>query len=222
MALSGAGAASVAVVDLDAAAAEQTVADIRADGGRASAHRVDVGDAVALAKCFADVGHAEGPIGIVCNNAGIVSGGNPWPATSLVRLDQVINTNLKSVVFGTRLAVEQMAGRGGAVVNTASVAGLAPLPWDAAYAATKAAVIMFTRSCAPLAQSHRVRVNSVCPGVVDTPILGKTGDGSGPADWLAPMLSTTTPLRPEDVARTVLELIADDARAGENVVVPND
>jgi NAD(P)-dependent dehydrogenase (short-subunit alcohol dehydrogenase family) len=220
-ALAEAGAATVAVVDLDLAGAEETVDAIRASGRRATAHRVDVGDAVALAKCFADVGHAEGPISIVCNNAGIVSGGNAWPATSLVRLDQVINTNLKSVVFGTRLAVEQMVGRGGAVVNTASVAGLAPLPWDAAYAATKAAVIMFTRSCASLAETHRVRVNSVCPGVVDTPILAKTGDGIEPASWLAPMLSTTTLLQAADVARAVLELVTDDSRAGENVIVPN-
>jgi NAD(P)-dependent dehydrogenase (short-subunit alcohol dehydrogenase family) len=114
-----------------------------------------------------------------------------------------------------------MADRGGAVVNTASVAGLSPLPWDAAYAATKAAVIMFTRSCAALAESHRVRVNAVCPGVVDTPILAKTGDGTAPAAWLAPVLSTTTLLQADDVARTVLELIVDDTRAGENVVVPN-
>ena len=221
LALGDAGAASVAVVDIDEVGAAATVEALRNAGTRAHAHTVDVGDAVALAMCFADVNHNEGTIGIVCNNAGIVSGGTGWPSTSLGRLEAVIDVNLKGIVFGTRLAVEQMAETGGAIVNTASIAGLHPCADDPVYAATNAAVVMFTRSCAPLAQSHRVRVNAVCPGIVDTPIVAKTGPNGAPAPWLAAMLATTALLEPGEVAAVVLDLIRDDERAGEHVVIAN-
>jgi NAD(P)-dependent dehydrogenase (short-subunit alcohol dehydrogenase family) len=105
------------------------------------------------------------------------------------------------------------------VVNTSSTTALRPLPFDAVYSATKAGILHFTRSCASLAESHGVRVNAVCPGPTDTPILAKTGDGIRQADWLTAALKGRPMASAEDVAAAVIALIADDTKAGDYVVV---
>ena len=75
------------------------------------------------------------------------------------------------------------ANGGGAVVNIASLGALLPLEDEPGYSATKAGVVMFTRACAALKASHNIRVNAVLPGLVDTPLLAKSGDGSTEAAW---------------------------------------
>jgi NAD(P)-dependent dehydrogenase (short-subunit alcohol dehydrogenase family) len=157
----------------------------------------------------------------VHNNAGIVSGQPGWPESSLARLKQVLDINIGSVVFGTRLAVEHMRDAGGCIVNTASAGSFCTLAEDPVYAASQAAVSVFTRSCARLAETLRIRVNAVCPGLVDTPLLAKTGDGTTPAPWVQPYLRELELLRPEEVARAVIALVEDDSRAGECVVLDN-
>ena len=111
--------------------------------------------------------------------------------------------------------------RGGAVVNTASIAGLGPMPMDPVYAATKAGVILFTQSCAMLNETEKGRVNAVLPGMVDTPIIGKTGDGTTPAKWLEGAIAATKMLAPEDIAAAVVGYIKDDSKAGDTQVVAN-
>jgi len=107
---------------------------------------------------------------------------------------------------------------GGVVVNTCSSAALHTGFRDFLYTATKAGVLAFSRSCAPLAEACKVRVNTVLPGLVNTPILKTTGDGEL-ADWMAPILAANTALQPEDIARAVVGIIEDDSLAGEQVVV---
>ena len=107
------------------------------------------------------------------------------------------------------------------VVNTASIAALAPMPMDPIYAATKAAVVLFTQSCKMLAETEKVRVNAVLPGMVDTPIIGKTGDGKTPAKWLEPAIAATKMLQPEDIAAAVLEYVKDESKAGDHRIVGN-
>jgi NAD(P)-dependent dehydrogenase (short-subunit alcohol dehydrogenase family) len=89
------------------------------------------------------------------------------------------------------------------------------------YVATKAGVVHFTKSCAPLAETHNVRVNCVCPGLVATPmLLEDTGDGDI-ASWLKPMVQATKLLAPEDIGQAVLDLIADDSKIAEIISVDN-
>jgi len=95
-----------------------------------------------------------------------------------------------------------------------------PLPPQAVYAATKAGVVHFTKSCVPLEESHGVRVTCVCPGLVDTEMPRETGEGRV-ADWLEGMWTTTKLLQPADIANAVLELIRKDGNAGEILSVPN-
>jgi 3-oxoacyl-[acyl-carrier protein] reductase len=160
-------------------------------------------------------------IDIVFNNAGIVSGPPPFPDTDLDRIRQVLEVDLTSVVLSSTIAIRHMRENGGGViVNTASTGGLNPYLADAPYAAAKAGVIMFSRSCGDLHGQCGIRVNAVCPGVTDTPILEKTGGGKRP-DWLGPILDNIEILQPEEIAQAVIDIVGDDDMAGEYVVVQN-
>lgn len=213
---------AVVVADLDEAGGEVTVSEIGDRGGTALFVRADVSDVADVRNLFEVAAAEMGGIDIVHNNAGIVGGEPAWPDTPAERLALGVAVNLGGAIIGTRLAVDHLRRRGGGViVNTASIAAEVPLPDDPMYAATKAGVVMFTRSCARLNETDAIRVNAVLPAMVDTPILYKTGDGTRPAAWLEPMLEISTLLTPESVADVVLELIRDDSAVGEaRMVVP--
>jgi NAD(P)-dependent dehydrogenase (short-subunit alcohol dehydrogenase family) len=221
-AVADAGAAGVALADVDEAGLAETAAGVEQRGAKASVARVDVTDHGQLEKLFADVEQQFGGIDIVFNNAGIMCGDPQWPATPLERIQAVVSVNLLAVMYGTRLAIDAMEKRGGGVViNTASVAAFGPMPADPMYSSTKAAVVNFTQSCAPLAASTNVRVNAVLPGVTETAILAKSGDGKTPAAWLRPMLDIVPKLAPADIANAAMVLITDDSKTGQSVVINN-
>lgn len=213
--------ARVAVADIDEAGGTETVRQISELGGTATFIKADVSTPAGINAMFDAVEAAFGGVDIVHNNAGIMTGATPnWPDTPNEKLHLVVSVNLAGVIMGTREAVARMRKRGGgAVVNTASIAGLNPMPMDPIYAATKAGVILFTKSCAMLNDSEKVRVNAVLPGMVDTPIIAKTGDGQKPADWLAPAIAAAKILPPEAIAEAVVEYITDDSLAGDTRVV---
>jgi NAD(P)-dependent dehydrogenase (short-subunit alcohol dehydrogenase family) len=221
LAFAAKGAEAVVIADVDAPGGHDTAGLVQDSGTEAHYYPIDVTDVAQLAHFFAEVEHRYGPPDIVHNNAGIVSGYPAWPDTSLARLKQVIDINLTGVVLGTRLAVEHMRGRGGSIVNTGSVAAWESMPEDPVYSATKAGVLQFTRSCRRLARTLGVRINTVCPGVADTPILPKTGDGTTPAAWMRPVLDQVELIRPEQVAAAVVDLVEDDSKAGEYIVLEN-
>jgi 3-oxoacyl-[acyl-carrier protein] reductase len=219
VALAARGAEAVVLADLDPAGNAETARLVESAGAAPMVVTVDVSDPAGLARLYSDVAHRLGPPDIVLNNAGIVSGSPAWPSTSLARLLQVVEINLGAVVVGTRLAVEQMRGRGGTIINVGSLAAFEAVPHDPVYAATKAGVVAFTRSCGPLHAQLGIRVNVICPGLTDTPMLAQTGDGIEPADWLKPAIERTDTLGPNEVAAAVVALIEDDTRAGEVLVL---
>jgi 3-oxoacyl-[acyl-carrier protein] reductase len=221
-ALARAGVRGIALADVDARGLAQTAELVQGAGATALPVPTDVTQADALEHLFERAHTAFGALHLVHNNAGMTSGDPPWPDTPVARLQSVVAVNLAAVMIGTRLALPRIrSSGGGAIVNTASMAAHAPLPPDAAYAATKAGVVLFTRSCAPLRESHGVRVNCVCPGVVETPLLYTTTNGGRLASWLAPVYDAVEPLTPDEIAEAVLSLMRDEAQAGVALDVPN-
>uniref|UniRef100_A0A3P9LPT5 15-hydroxyprostaglandin dehydrogenase [NAD(+)] n=1 Tax=Oryzias latipes TaxID=8090 RepID=A0A3P9LPT5_ORYLA len=153
-----------------------------------------------------------GSINILCNNAGILREGD-WEKT--------ISINLGGVIRMTYAALEHMnklsGGQGGVVVNTSSVAGLDPLPSCPAYSATKHGVVAFTRAmavsidAASRASEYGIRFNVVCPVRVQTDI-------SSP-QFLKTLDSSPTCLVPSEVAECVLDLVTDEVKNGETVLL---
>ncbi len=215
------GAKALVIADVDADGLRETAGQVEQAGARVLESLTDVTDVAALEAMYDTARSTFGRIDIVFNNAGIVSGPPPFPDTDPARIKLVIDIDLLSVIQSSAIAIRHMRDQdGGVIVNTASTGGLNPYLADAPYAAAKAGVIMFSRSCKDLHAQHGIRVNAVCPGVTETPILEKTGGGKRP-DWLGPILENIRILSPQDIARKVVEIIRDDAMAGDYVVVQN-
>ena len=141
--------AHVVVADVDAIGGEETVRRIGAAGGAARFIRGDVSTLSGISALFEEAEAVFGSLDIVHNSAAIMSGAPPWPEIAPETIARVIATNAGGVLIGTRLAIDALRRRnGGAIINTASTAGLGTLPFDPIYSATKAAVINFTQSCA--------------------------------------------------------------------------
>jgi NAD(P)-dependent dehydrogenase (short-subunit alcohol dehydrogenase family) len=220
-ALAAQGARGIVVADIDPQGLSGTAAQVTGQGAEALETLTDVTEGQALGAMYDAALKRFGRIDIVFNNAGIVSGPPPFPDTDPERIRAVIEIDLLSVIQSSVIAIRYMRAHGGGViVNTASTGGLNPYLADAPYAAAKAGVIMFSRSCRDLHAQCGIRVNAVCPGVTETPILEKTGGGQRP-DWLAPILEAVEILRPEEIAQAVVDIVHDDDMAGEFVVVQN-
>lgn len=211
--------ASVVVADLDEAGGQETVGLIVDGGGVAIFVRCDVSEARAIEAMYVTAVAEFGGIDIVHNNAGMVCGWPLWPDITPEQLNRIISVNLGGPILGTRLALDHLRARGGGVIiNTASLAAQFPLAEDPAYSATKAGVAMFTRACASLADEG-IRVNAVLPGLVDTPLLTKTGVDGTVADWAVRSRDVTGVLDPSRIADAVLDLIHDDTAVAQERIV---
>jgi len=209
---------------------EQTVKEVEAAGRRIVARQVDVRDFEALQQAF-DEGRAElGPVGIVLANAGIGPGGL---ASDQQQWDDVMGVNLTGVWNTGRVAIPSMIehGQGGAIVLTSSTGGLAAPGINHAgvlgYTASKHGVIGLMRSWANYLAPHYIRVNSVAPTTVRTPMAGG-GDVAAIIEHvpeLAGSLTNAIPVEavdPIDVTNAILWLVSDDARYVTGTVVPVD
>jgi NAD(P)-dependent dehydrogenase (short-subunit alcohol dehydrogenase family) len=112
-----------------------------------------------------------GPVDVACLNAGVLGGPADPRELELDRYRSAMSVNVDGVVLGVRRLTAVMPA-GGRIVCTASLAGLAAMPDDPVYAATKHAVIGFVRSVAPTLAGSGIAINAVCPGIVDTPMVG--------------------------------------------------
>ena len=219
VALAQAGAAGVAVADVRGDALAQTVSRVEQAGARALPVHADAGELDDWRALLDQVSSHFGRLDILHNNAGMGEGQAGWPDLDASRAIKIVDVNLRGTILGTQLTLPLMQrGGGGVIVATASGAGLAPLPPQAVYAATKAGIIHFTKSCAPLHESHGVRVNCVCPGLTDTPMMYEPGAGKI-ADWLQPVVDALPLLSPERIAEAVLELIRDESQIAQAVLV---
>jgi len=202
--------AKVVVADLKKESADAVVAEIEASGGTAVAHVGDVSDpedavaAVAAAEELA-------PLKIAINNAGI---GGPSAATADYPVDgwqKVIDINLSAVIYGMRAQIPAMAAHGGgSIVNIASILGSVGCANSVAYVAAKHGVVGATKNAALEYATQGVRVNSIGPGFIRTPLVTSSLD----ADTLAFLESKHAMNRlgePEEVAALAVFLASDAA-----------
>lgn len=185
-------------------------ADIDEDGGRAIAEELDATfvacDVRDLDANLAAVRAAEttyGGLDLAYLNAGVVSGIGVGEDFDLERYRHIMGVNLDGVVFGIHAVLPALERRGGgAIVATASLAGLTAVPMDPLYAANKHAVVGLVRSLGGLAQERGVRVNAVCPGFAESKIIAPIREG---------LEASGLPIIPaEQVADTVLTLFDGD------------
>ena len=202
------------------------LADLDGDGARAAAERLaaaasgsivgvalDVRDRDSVEALVSEVAGRHGALDLMVNNAGIALGGQ----THLMppeHWDRTIDVNLRGVVNGVVAAYPRMVAQGhGQIVNTASMAGLAPTPLTVAYTMTKHAVVGLSTTLRPEAALHGVQVTVLCPGAIETPILDK----GPPADLPLSPAGTLTSRQFLDMMRMrpmAAERFADQAMRG--------
>ncbi len=202
--------ADVACLSRTAANAEAVAAQVRATGRRAWAQAVDMADAAAVAAAAEAVLQAAGRVDILVNNAGVTRDG------LLMRLseqdwDTVLDTNLKGAFALTKaLARTFLKQRAGRIINIASVIGLIGNAGQCNYAASKAALIGFTKSVARELASRGITVNAVAPGFIETDMTA--GLEATVRAEVAKRIPLNSLGQPEDVAHAALFLASPGAR----------
>jgi 2-keto-3-deoxy-L-fuconate dehydrogenase len=209
--------ASVAILDLDEAAAQETIAGITAAGGQAIFLSCDVSSAASVAAAVKGAKDAFGKIDILVNNAGIAHIGTAT-STEENDFDRVMKVNVKGVYLCLQAVLPEMvAGGGGVVLNMSSIAAITALRDRFAYSASKGAVHTMTLSVAADYLQYGIRCNAICPARVHTPFVDGYLARNYPdnRDEMFEKLSKVQPIgrmaRPDEVAKLALYLCSDDA-----------
>lgn len=213
--------AQVACVDAAADAAGQTARTISAQGGEAIALAGDVTDETACARIVEETLARFGRLTTLVNSAGV----RPLrreQTPELAEWQRVVNVNLTGTYLASRAALPALSASGaGSITNLASIFGLVGGATASSYAASKGAIVNLTRQMA-LEWAPRVRVNCVCPGVIETPMTAELRQD--PA-WMQATLKRY-PLgrfgRPEEIAAAILFLASEEAAFVTGVALPVD
>jgi NAD(P)-dependent dehydrogenase (short-subunit alcohol dehydrogenase family) len=205
--------AKVVVADIQDDEAQITVESITSRGGQAIYVKTDVSDEYAVKALVAKVVDTYGGLDVAFNNAGIEGPEGPTADVGMDDWQKVISINLMGVWLSMKYEIPAMLERGGgAIVNTASVAGLVGFPNLPAYVASKHGVVGLTKNAALEYCTQGIRVNAVCPGVIRTEMIDRIiEEGEQTEDDL----TAATPLgrlgQPEEIAKAVLWLCSEEA-----------
>jgi NAD(P)-dependent dehydrogenase (short-subunit alcohol dehydrogenase family) len=216
--------ARVVIADINETGGRRTVDELEA-GEAASFLRADVSRAAEMEALMNDAADAMGGIDVIVNNAGVQRSGavtefdeSDW--------DALMRVNPKSCFFGAKYGVPHLRRRGGgSIVNTASIAGLKGGPGMTAYSASKGAIVAFTKALAAELAADGIRVNSVCPGWIDTPFNQPAIDFMGGREKQHALVRSSVPLglqgTPEQVAPGIAFLASDSSSyiTGQTLVI---
>ncbi|NKB98295.1 MAG: glucose 1-dehydrogenase [Pseudomonadales bacterium] len=217
--------AHVVVADRQVELAAEVVAAVKDAGGNAEVCELDVAEEGAAATAIASIVHTHGRLDGAFNNAGIAG-----PGVRVLDIEpddwaRVIAVNLTGVFNCVQAEIAQMIQQasGGGIVNTASICGLVALPYAAAYNAAKHGVVGLTKSAALEYGPKNIRVNAVCPGFIDTPMLEQA---AGATEERREKISAGVPLRriagPIEVAEVVTWLLSAQSSYVAGVAMPVD
>ncbi|MBX3621775.1 MAG: SDR family oxidoreductase [Rhizobacter sp.] len=206
--------ASVAVVDINGAAAQAVADEIRASGGDAMAIAADVSRDDSVATMVSQVVARHGRLDIAFNNAALDLEHEPLHKTTEDMFDRLVSVNVKGTWLCMKHEIEQMLrqGGGGAIVNTASIGGVGAAPRQPIYGATKHAVVGMTQSAGVEYGRKGIRVNAVCPGVIRTEMMERAiARDPRRAQHIEQIHPIGRVGEADDIARAVVFLCSDDA-----------
>jgi NAD(P)-dependent dehydrogenase (short-subunit alcohol dehydrogenase family) len=210
--------ASVVVADVDERGGRETAGAIEEAGGKAAFVKTDVTKREDIERMVGFAEETYGGLDIVHLNAGVGTPRPVFPDARVEDWERTMTIDLWAVIAGVQAAVPALKRRGGGViVSTASMAGLITYLPDPIYAAAKHGVVGLTRSLASLQTQYNIRVNCICPGVVDTPLVRRGLESMGAEEraQTEALLSAMPMMAPEEIAEGVMEFVRDDSLAGQ-------
>jgi NAD(P)-dependent dehydrogenase (short-subunit alcohol dehydrogenase family) len=217
--------ASVALLDCNVAGVEETAAMVRQTSGQALALRADVGIEQEVAVAFRQIDATFEQIDILINNAGVELYKDFLEFES-AEWDRLLAVNLNSVYYCSKQAIPSMIRSGqGSIVNMSSVQALATTGQVSPYAAAKGGILSLTRDMAREFGKHKIRVNSICPGCIHTPMMDRTLATMPNAEVVVERMAQAIPMqrlgRAEDIAKVALFLASPyaDYVSGTSLVV---
>ncbi|MGA6971212.1 MAG: SDR family oxidoreductase [Candidatus Binatus sp.] len=206
--------ASVVLTDLNSQGGETAVAECAAAGGRAVFQRTDVTSEADIKAAVDRAVKEFGRLDIMFNNAGIAGAVGPIEKVTSADFDRTIAVLTRAVFLGMKYSIPEMRKvGGGSIISTSSVAGLRGVGYLATYSAAKAAVVNLTQAVAVEVGHDRIRVNCICPGGVNTPLVRgrKAGAEEAAEKSMARMQPIPRAGKPEDIATMALFLASDEA-----------
>ncbi|MDQ6420611.1 glucose 1-dehydrogenase [Paenibacillus sp. LHD-117] len=214
--------ASVVLTDINEEAVRAVAATIREEGGEAFAMRHDVASEEQWAEVVSETAKRYGKVDVLVNNAGI-----SMPAglldTTVEQWNKVMAINVTSVFLGMKYVVPNMIENGGgSIINISSIAGLTGGSGAGAYTASKGAVRMLSKAAAVDYGQHHIRVNSVHPGFISTPMSSQFVNDPQMLQWFLSQTALPRVGEASEVARAVLFLASDDASYITGVELPVD
>lgn len=218
--------AKVVIADFNEEKGREQTNKIKSAGGECSFVKTDVSKSEDVQNMVKFTVDTYGRLDVAINNAAITPDDKPIADFDEVYWDRLLSIDLKGVALCLKYELQQMMaqGGGGSIVNTSSVSGIRPQPGTPAYIAAKHAVIGLTKSAAMDYSPHNIRINSVAPGAIDTPMLrGALEQFNLNAEEYAKQLSMLGRFaKPEEVAQANLWLASDDASFVTGAVYPVD